>query len=40
MVNVRHGAKQMSIKDEKEYEKFKSLMHLDDFGTEQDPGPY
>ena len=34
------GAKQMSIKDEREYEKFKSLMHLDEFGTEQDPGPY
>ena len=34
------GAKQMSIKDEKEYEHFKSLMHLEEKGTENDPGPY
>lgn len=34
------GSKQMSIKDEKEYEKFKSLMQLDVLGTEEDPGPY
>ena len=34
------GAKQMSIKDEEEYEKFQSLMHLDSVGTEDDPGPY
>jgi hypothetical protein len=34
------GAKQMSIKDERDYEKFKSLMHLDETGTEEDPGPY
>ena len=34
------GSKQMSIKDEKEYEKFKSLMYLDVEGTEEDPGPY
>ena len=30
----------MSIKDEKEYERFKSLMHLDSSGTADDPGPY
>ena len=34
------GAKQMSIKDEKEYEHFKTLMHLDQKGSVDDPGPY
>ena len=34
------GAKQMTIKDEKDYEYFKSLMHLEKEGTENDPGPY
>ena len=34
------GAKEMSLKDEREYEKFKSLMVLDTVGTEVDPGPY
>ena len=34
------GAKQMSIKDEKDYEYFKSLMHLEEEGTVDDPGPY
>ena len=34
------GAKQMSIKDELDYEKFKSLMYLDTDGTSEDPGPY
>ena len=34
------GDKQMSIKDEKEYEKFRSLMYLDSSGTIDDPGPY
>ena len=30
----------MSIKEEKQYEKFKSLMYLDEEGTLEDPGPY
>jgi len=30
----------MSIKDERDYEYFKSLMVLDKAGTEKDPGPY
>ena len=34
------GAKQMSLKDEKDFEHFKSLMYLDKVGTEKDPGPY
>ena len=34
------GAKEMSLKDEREYERFKSLMVLDTVGTEVDPGPY
>ena len=34
------GAKQMSLKDEKNLEHFKSLMYLDRHGTEKDPGPY
>ena len=34
------GKRQMSIKDEKEYERFKSLMYLDVDGVEEDPGPY
>ena len=34
------GAKPMSIKDEKLYEEFKNLMHLDLIGTSDDPGPY
>ena len=34
------GSKQMSIKDEMDYEKFKSLMYLDSEGTVDDPGPY
>ena len=34
------GAKEMSLKDEREYEKLKSLMVLDTVGTEVDPGPY
>lgn len=35
-----YGSKQMSIKEEKEYERFKSLMYLDVTGSEEDPGPY
>ena len=34
------GAKPMSIKDEKLYEEFKNLMHLDLIGSSDDPGPY
>ena len=34
------GTKEKSIKDEEEYQKFQSLMHLDKVGTEDDPGPY
>jgi len=34
------GTKQMSLKDEREYKRFKSLMHLDVSGTDEDPGPY
>ena len=34
------GTKQMSLKDEKEYNRFKSLMYLDITGTHEDPGPY
>ena len=34
------GAKQMSIRDERLYEGFKKLMHLDSEGTVVDPGPY
>ena len=34
------GTKPMSIKDEREYQKFKSLMYLDTAGTDDDPGPY
>ena len=34
------GSKQMSLKTEKEYEHFKSLMVLDKNGTANDPGPY
>ena len=34
------GSKQMSIRDEKEYDKFKSLMFLDTDGSDTDPGPY
>ena len=30
----------MTIKDERDYENFKSLMHLDSKGTASDPGPY
>ena len=38
--NCALGSKQMSIKEEREYESFKSLMYLDELGTEDDPGPY
>ena len=35
------GAKQMTIKEEKDLEHFKSLMYLDNVGTtKKDPGPY
>ena len=34
------GSQQMSIKEEKDYEWFKSLMHLDEEGTAEDPDPY
>ena len=34
------GRKQMSLKDERDYERFKSLMYLDSAGTDEDPGPY
>ena len=34
------GAKQMSLHDEKEYRRFKSLTYLDKKGTPEDPGPY
>ena len=34
------GNRNISIKDELEYAKFKSLMHLDIAGSEADPGPY
>ena len=34
------GAKQMSLKTEMEYDRFKSLMYLDQKGTPEDPGPY
>ena len=34
------GSKPMSIKDEKEYAKFRKNMFLDEVGTEDDPGPY
>ena len=34
------GAKQMSIKDERDYENFKSLMHLDSEGTDTDKGVF
>ena len=34
------GAKQMSLKDKKDLEHFKSLMYLDKKGTKKDPGPY
>ena len=30
----------MSIKDERDYEHFKSLMVLDKVGTEEDKGPF
>ena len=30
----------MSIHDEKEYNRFKSLMYLDEQGTQDDPGLY
>ena len=34
------GAKQMSIRDERLYDSFKELMHLDLEGSSIDPGPY
>ena len=34
------GSKAMTIKEEKDYKKFQSLMSLDPLGTESDPGPY
>ena len=34
------GNKQMSIKEEREYYRFKSLMYLDKCGNKDDPGPY
>ena len=34
------GSKQMSLKHKREYEHFKSLMVLDEKGTDDDPGPY
>ena len=34
------GAKQMSIKDEKSYERFKSLMYLNKEGNKDDVGPF
>ena len=34
------GSKQMSLKEEREYERFRSLMFLDEQGTHDDPGPY
>ena len=38
--NCPTGSKQMTIKEEREYEKFKALMQLDETGTDDDPGPY
>lgn len=34
------GKRQISIHEEKEYERFRSLMYLDTEGTSDDPGPY
>ena len=34
------GAKQMSLKEEKELEHFESLMYFKEQGTSKDPGPY
>ena len=34
------GAKSMSLKDEREYEKFKSNLKYEKDGTTDDPGPY
>ena len=34
------GAKQMSLRDERKYERFKSCMEYDVEGTKEDPGPY
>ena len=34
------GSKQMSLRDERKYERFKSCMEYDKTGTETDPGPY
>ena len=34
------GAKQMSLKEEKELEHFESLMYLEEQGPSKDPGPY
>ena len=34
------GAKPMSLKDEREYEKFKSNLTYEEQGTQDDPGPY
>ena len=30
----------MSLKEERDLEHFESLMHLDEKGTKEDPGPY
>ena len=34
------GTQQMSLKEEREYKKFRQNMFLDEVGTEADPGPY
>ena len=34
------GTQQMSLKEEREYKKFRDNMYLDEAGTEADPGPY
>ena len=34
------GTQQMSLKEEREYKKFRDNMFLDEAGTEADPGPY
>ena len=34
------GAKPMSLKDEREYERFKSNLYYEEHGTAEDPGPY
>ena len=34
------GSKAMTLKEERDYKKFQSLMSLDPLGSESDPGPY